>query len=107
MRLSRRAQMMLRVAVAVGLAFIYIPLIVIVIYAFNSSKILEWPPPGFTTHWFSQAFKDEAAREAFITSATNFVMPVVRIDGHPVGNGAPGLIASALRRDYHAHAEIA
>ena len=48
-----------------------------------------------------------AAREAFITSATNFVMPVVRIDGRPVGNGAPGLIASALRRDYHAHAEIA
>ena len=48
-----------------------------------------------------------AAREAFITSATQFVMPVVRIDGRPVGNGAPGLIASALRRDYHAHAEIA
>jgi D-alanine transaminase len=48
-----------------------------------------------------------AAREAFITSATQFVTPVVRIDGKPVGNGAPGLIASALRRDYHDHAEIA
>jgi D-alanine transaminase len=48
-----------------------------------------------------------AAREAFITSATQFVTPVVRIDGKPVGNGAPGLIASALRRDYHGHAEIA
>ena len=48
-----------------------------------------------------------AAREAFITSATQFVTPVVRIDGRPVGNGAPGLIASALRRDYHGHAEIA
>ena len=48
-----------------------------------------------------------AAREAFVTSATQFVMPVVRIDGRPVGNGAPGLIASALRRDYHDHAEIA
>jgi len=59
---------MLRIAVAVALAFIYIPLIVIGIYAFNSSKILEWPPPGFTTHWFSQAFKDEPAREAFVTS---------------------------------------
>jgi D-alanine transaminase len=47
------------------------------------------------------------AREAFVTSATQFVMPVVRIDGRPVGNGAPGLIASALRRDYHDHAEIA
>jgi putative spermidine/putrescine transport system permease protein len=68
MRLSRRSQWLLRIAVAVGLAFIYIPLIVIGIYAFNSSKILEWPPPGFTTHWFSQAFKDEAAREAFVTS---------------------------------------
>src|SRR3954451_21184170 len=68
MRLSRRSEALLRVAVGVGLAFIYIPLIVIVLYAFNSSKILEWPPPGFTTHWFSQAFKDEAAREAFVTS---------------------------------------
>src|SRR4249919_2920025 len=68
MRLSKRSRIMLRVAVGIALAFIYIPLIVIGIYAFNSSKILEWPPPGFTTHWFSQAFKDEAAREAFITS---------------------------------------
>ena len=48
-----------------------------------------------------------AAREAFVTSATQFVMPVVRLDGRPIGNGAPGLIASALRRDYHDHAEIA
>ena len=48
-----------------------------------------------------------AAREAFATSATQFVTPVVRIDGKPVGNGAPGLIASALRRDYHDHAEVA
>jgi D-alanine transaminase len=48
-----------------------------------------------------------AAREAFVTSATQFVTPVVRIDGKPVGNGAPGLIASALRRDYHTRAEIA
>ena len=50
---------------------------------------------------------DEAhgAREAFITSASQIVLPVVRIDGRPVGNGAPGLVASALRRDYHDHAE--
>jgi D-alanine transaminase len=47
-----------------------------------------------------------SAREAFITSATQTVMPVVRIDGRPVGNGAPGLIATALRRDFHNHAEL-
>jgi len=47
-----------------------------------------------------------AAREAFLTSASQTVMPVVRIDGRPVGNGAPGLVATALRRDFHRFAEI-
>src|SRR5512135_1343838 len=45
-----------------------------------------------------------AAREAFITSASQIVIPVVSIDGRPVDNGAPGLIAAALRRDFHRHA---
>jgi D-alanine transaminase len=47
-----------------------------------------------------------AAREAFVTSASQLVMPVVRINGRPVGNGAPGLIASALRSAYHSQAEF-
>ena len=47
-----------------------------------------------------------AAREAFLTSASQTVMPVVRIDGRPIGNGAPGLIAAALRRDFHRFAEL-
>jgi len=47
-----------------------------------------------------------AAREAFVTSASQTVLPVVNIDGRPVGNGAPGLVATALRRDYHRYAEI-
>jgi len=47
------------------------------------------------------------AREAFITSASQVVLPVVRIDGRPVGNGAPGLVTTGLRRDYHRYAEIA
>jgi len=51
---------------------------------------------------------DEAyqAKEAFITSASQTVMPVVKIDGRPVGNGAPGLLSSALRKDFHRHAEM-
>lgn len=48
----------------------------------------------------------QQAREAFITSASQTVMPVVKIDSRPVGNGAPGLIASALRRDFYRFAEI-
>ncbi|HVY95753.1 MAG TPA: ABC transporter permease [Solirubrobacterales bacterium] len=60
--------MLLRIAVAVGLAFIYVPLLVIAIYAFNSSKILAWPPPGFTLEWFGKTFENESVREAFLTS---------------------------------------
>ena len=68
MRLSRRSALALRLAVGVGLAFIYIPLVVIVIYAFNSSNLLEWPPPGLTLDWFPKAIEEEFAREAFVTS---------------------------------------
>jgi D-alanine transaminase len=48
-----------------------------------------------------------AAREAFVTSASQIVMPVVRIDEHPIGTGKPGPIAQALRRDFYRHAEVA
>jgi D-alanine transaminase len=47
------------------------------------------------------------AREAFLTSASQIVMPVVRIDDRPVGNGAPGSVATALRAEFHRHAEWA
>ncbi len=44
------------------------------------------------------------AREAFITSSTNFVMPVTRIDDQPVGNGHPGILTLRLREVYEGHA---
>jgi len=46
-----------------------------------------------------------AAREAFETSASQIVMPVVSIDGHRIGDGKPGPIAVALRRAFHRFAE--
>lgn len=52
--------------------------------------------------------KEEAlrAREAFVTSATNIVMPVVNIDGSPVADGRPGPLARQLRLRFHHVAEI-
>jgi D-alanine transaminase len=47
------------------------------------------------------------AREAFLTSASQIVLPVVRIDDRPIGNGAPGSVARALRAQFHAYAERA
>jgi putative spermidine/putrescine transport system permease protein len=68
MRLRRRSRIALQAAVAVTLAFIYLPLVVIGIYAFNASNIDTWPPPGLTTHWFSQAFHNGGAGSALVTS---------------------------------------
>lgn len=45
-----------------------------------------------------------AAREAFITSATSHVTPVIRIDGKPIGEGKAGPVAMALRQSYLAAA---
>jgi D-alanine transaminase len=42
----------------------------------------------------------QGADEAFITSASTFVMPVVEIDGVKVGSGAPGTVAARLREIY-------
>ena len=42
----------------------------------------------------------KSADEAFITSASTFVMPVVEIDGDAIGSGTPGPVASRLREIY-------
>jgi D-alanine transaminase len=47
-----------------------------------------------------------AAREAFITSATQTVMPVVRIDGRAIADGKPGPVAQRLRLNFHQIAAI-
>ena len=47
-----------------------------------------------------------AAREAFVTAASQIVLPVVRIDGRPIGEGRPGPVATALRREFHKYAEF-
>jgi putative spermidine/putrescine transport system permease protein len=58
----------LRGGVAITLAFIYVPLIVIAIYAFNGGNSLAWPPPSLTTEWFGQAIHNQGARDALVTS---------------------------------------
>ncbi len=45
------------------------------------------------------------AREAFFSSATTIAMPVVAIDGRPIGDGRPGPLTLALRRKFHDVAE--
>ena len=49
----------------------------------------------------------KAAREAFLTSTTADLLPVVRIDDTPVGEGRPGPLGQKLRAAYFAHAASA
>jgi D-alanine transaminase len=53
----------------------------------------------FEERAFSPAEALDAA-EAFLTSATTLVTPVVQIDGQPIGNGAPGELTLKLRELY-------
>jgi D-alanine transaminase len=46
-----------------------------------------------------------AAKEAFITGAGTLVLPVVAVDGKPVGDGKPGPVATKLRRLYFEQAK--
>lgn len=43
-----------------------------------------------------------SAREAFLTSTSSHVLPVTRVDGHPIGSGRPGPVARRLRELYEA-----
>ena len=45
-------------------AFLYLPLVLIVLYAFNETNINSWPFPGFSTRWFDKLFHDPVPRDA-------------------------------------------
>ena len=64
MTISNRSRYVLMALMGVGLAFIYIPLSVVVINSFNASKTFSWPPTSFTTLWWSKAIENTGVREA-------------------------------------------
>jgi putative spermidine/putrescine transport system permease protein len=66
--LSRGTRWALRAGTAVTLAFLYAPLAVILVYAFNARRTATWPPPGLTLDWFDKAFHNQGVRHALWTS---------------------------------------
>jgi putative spermidine/putrescine transport system permease protein len=48
--------------------FLYAPIGIIVLYAFNSSNIQSWPIAGFSTKWFTSTWHNEEVRQALLLS---------------------------------------
>jgi putative spermidine/putrescine transport system permease protein len=65
---SRGLRAALRIWVALVLLFLFLPIGIIVLYAFNPSNIQSWPISGFSLHWFSVAWHDPQVRGAFLLS---------------------------------------
>src|SRR6266540_3403894 len=62
---SRALRIVLRIWVVGVLLLLFIPIALILRYAFDRSNVESWPIPGFTLRWFSVAWHDPDVRQSF------------------------------------------
>ena len=65
---SRASRWVLGTWTALVLLFLWLPLALIMVYAFNKSNVQSWPIPGFTTKWFRIAWHAEEVRNSLLLS---------------------------------------
>lgn len=70
MQLSRGTRIALRIATALILAFIYVPILVIILYSFNAKGVATWPIGDLTLDWYARAVSDRGIRNAVSASVT-------------------------------------
>jgi putative spermidine/putrescine transport system permease protein len=66
--LSSRSRWLLRLGTGLTLAFLYLPLAVIALYAFNGQRVQRWPIQELSLKWFDKAFHNPGVRDALLTS---------------------------------------
>jgi putative spermidine/putrescine transport system permease protein len=54
--------------VALILAFLFVPIFIIVLYAFDASNVQAWPVQSFSLKWFTQSWQDDEIRQALLLS---------------------------------------
>ncbi len=59
---GRWTRLALQIWTVLILLFLFVPIILILVYAFNTSNIQSWPIPGFTLKWFSSTWNDPEVR---------------------------------------------
>lgn len=65
---TRLTRLLLRLGAGITLAFVYLPLVLVAVYAFNESITQRWPIDDFSTRWFGEAYHDPAVRDALLMS---------------------------------------
>ncbi|ROS39981.1 ABC transporter permease [Amycolatopsis thermoflava] len=68
MMLSKKTKYVLLAALVLGLAVIYVPLLVVLLNSVNSDTTFGWPPSGFTLEWWGRAAQNEGVLRALWTS---------------------------------------
>ena len=68
MRISKPVRATFVAIVALALAFVYVPLLVVLVNAFSTSQALAWPPRSFTLEWWGRAAQNAGAWQAVGTS---------------------------------------
>ena len=58
----------LRLVTGAVLVFIYFPLVLVIVYAFNRNIVASWPIPGLTLGWWERAIANPGVRDALLTS---------------------------------------
>ena len=97
--LSGWDERLLRLYVIIYLIYIILPLAILVLYAFNTSKYLIWPLKGLTLHWFYDAFSDDLLLEAIKNSV--LIASVTTLFSTVIGTMlAYGLVRYTFRGKY-------
>ncbi len=65
---SRLARIVIKVGTGITLVFLYAPLVILGLYAFNKGITRAWPPDLWTTRWFGAAWHDPDLRRALLGS---------------------------------------
>ena len=69
MALSRRGAWVLRAFFIALIAFLYLPILLLLVFSFNDSLMPSFPLSGFTLHWYGDFIHDGELRGALETSA--------------------------------------
>ena len=76
---QRSTRIALAVWSALVILFLWVPLALIMLYAFNKSNVQSWPIPGFTTHWFRAAWTSEVHTSLILSVKVGLIATAIAL----------------------------